>query len=74
MKLAPVQLGAAAAAMLLAMTTPSHAYLDPGSASMALQAIVAALAAGGATTAIYWNRLKTLFAGRKADSEQSKDK
>lgn len=43
----------------------SYAYLDPGSGSIILQAIIAAIAAGSVTIKIYWNKLIALFKKNK---------
>jgi hypothetical protein len=55
--------------LLFAATTPSYAYLDPGTASIVLQSIVAAFAAGAATIGIYWNRVKGIFRPRGSGSK-----
>ena len=44
------------------LTSSSHAYLDPGSSSIILQAILGAIAAAGATIGIYWKKFKNFFA------------
>ena len=36
----------------------AHAYLDPGTGSIILQAIIAAIATVGATASFYWGRIK----------------
>lgn len=43
------------------LITPSYAYLDPGSASVILQAILGGIAAAGATIALYWKKFKDFF-------------
>jgi|TARA_Y100000389_G_scaffold193940_1_gene223316 hypothetical protein len=43
------------------LITPSYAYLDPGSASVILQAILGGIAAAGATIALYWRKFKDFF-------------
>jgi|TARA_B100000787_G_C16001272_1_gene210175 hypothetical protein len=40
------------------LITPSFAYLDPGTGSMILQAILAFIAASIATLSFYWNKVK----------------
>lgn len=40
------------------LISPSYAYLDPGSASIILQAILGAIATVGATIALYWKKFK----------------
>ena len=44
-----------------AMLTPSQAYLDPGTGSIVLQAIIAFLAVIGSTTISFWKKLKKLY-------------
>ena len=50
--------------VLLLFSKPVHAYLDPGSGSMLIQAVLAVIAAVGVSIGIFWNRLRSLF-GRK---------
>ena len=40
------------------ITNSAYAYLDPGSASLILQGILAAIVGGIATIGIYWNKFK----------------
>ena len=44
-----------------AMLTPSQAYLDPGTGSIVLQAIIAFLAIIGSTTMNFWKKIKKLY-------------
>jgi len=39
----------------------AFAYLDPGTGSVILQAIIAAIATASATIAFYWRKFKLLF-------------
>jgi hypothetical protein len=48
-------------AFFAAFTAPSYAYLDPGSASIIITAILGGIAAVGYTTRLYWERFKDLF-------------
>ena len=45
----------------LAASGPAHAYLDPGSVSLAIQAIVAALAGAALTWKHWYWRLRSLL-------------
>ena len=45
----------------------AHAYIDPGSGSMILQAIVASIAAGFAFFSVFWQRIKVRFFSAKSD-------
>lgn len=42
------------------------AYLDPGSGSLILQALVGGVAAAGVTARLYWRRITRVF--RKSDA------
>lgn len=45
------------------------AYLDPGTGSMIVQGVLAAVAAVGVSAGIFWKKLKGLFGGRKGEGE-----
>ena len=42
-------------------STNSYAYIDPGSGSIILQAIIAAFAGAGTAITIYWKKVKLFF-------------
>ena len=44
--------------ILFSLTVPAHAYLDPGTGSLILQAILGFIAASIATLSFYWNKVK----------------
>ena len=48
---------------------PSYAYLDPGTGSIIIQSLIAAIAAGAIVTKTYWYRIKTFFSKSSADGE-----
>jgi len=51
----------------------ASAYIDPGSGSILLQALIGGLAAAGATLSIYWEKLKNFFSKKirkKEDDEK----
>lgn len=50
----------------------SYAYLDPGTGSIILQALAAALAAIITTVSVYWLKIKNFF--NKFFSQNNKDK
>ena len=43
------------------LTTNEHAYLDPGTGSIILQAIVGAFAAFFTSIYIFWNKVKNFY-------------
>jgi hypothetical protein len=51
----------AAVLFVSSLTGEVHAYLDPGTGSMAIQMVLAAIVGGLATVKIYWHRIQSLF-------------
>ena len=47
------------------------AYLDPGTGSLILQAVVAALAGAVVVATTYWQKIRSLFRRSSRDSESS---
>ena len=47
-----------------------YAYLDPGTGSMVVQAVLAAVAAVGVSIGIFWRRVKSIFS-RKSEKNGS---
>ena len=45
----------------LCSITAAHAYLDPGTGSIILQAILGFIAAAAATMSIYWEKFKSII-------------
>ena len=45
----------------MSFTTSSQAYLDPGTGSIIIQAILGFIAAAGATITVYWKKFKEFF-------------
>ena len=43
----------------------AHAYIDPGTGSMLLSGLVAAIAAAGAAISVYWSKIKSFFSKAK---------
>ncbi|HET7371537.1 MAG TPA: hypothetical protein VFL45_09730 [Gammaproteobacteria bacterium] len=54
-----------AAAIFGALAAPAYAYIDPGSGSMILQGVLAAIAAIAVTAKLWWHRLLVLLGIRK---------
>ncbi len=46
---------------LATYSVASHAYLDPGTASIILQGTIAAIAGAAITLKLYWYRIKSMF-------------
>lgn len=54
-----------ALAASLSITSPAHAYLDPGTGSMLLSAVIGVAAAVGLALKLFWYRLVGLLRGKK---------
>jgi hypothetical protein len=50
---------------VLLLSSDAYAYLDPGTGSLILQGLLAAIAAAAAAAALYWNRILLFFGIRK---------
>ncbi len=63
-------------ALPMLFTNSAYAYIDPGTGSVIIQALLAALVAIGASIGIFWNRVRSLFGwllGRKNSEGQCSD-
>ena len=56
---------AVCAVLVLFFSKNAYAYLDPGTGSMLLQGLIAAVAAGLIIIRTYWDRWKSLLSARK---------
>ena len=54
---------------LLVCSSQAFAYLDPGSASLIIQGLIAAIASSLAFVSLYWSKLKSFF-GKKTDNKE----
>lgn len=55
-------------------TRPAMAYIDPGSGSAIMSAIIGFLIAIGLAIKTYWYKLKSLFVGKRATGVRPEDK
>ncbi|HEY7460982.1 MAG TPA: hypothetical protein VIC59_03795 [Gemmatimonadota bacterium] len=55
--------------LLVGLPVPAHAYLDPGSGSMLLQALLGGIAGVTVLVKLYWRRLVARFGGDRAGRE-----
>jgi len=52
-------------AACLSITSPAYAYLDPGTGSMLLSAVIGVTAAVGLAVKMFWYRIVGLFRGKR---------
>lgn len=56
--------------LVLFSSTEAHAYLDPGTGSILIQGLIAAIAGGLFTLRMYWQKVKDFFSGSKDETEE----
>jgi hypothetical protein len=61
------------ASHLLSGLAAPELYLDPGSGSILLQLLLAALLGAGVLLRSQWSKIKTLFKGKDASNEDEDD-
>jgi hypothetical protein len=54
-------------------SAPAYAYLDPGTGSILVQALLAALAAGSAAVAAFWSQIRRFFSERRGSQPPADD-
>ena len=59
-------------ALLLAVAPNAFAYLDPGTGSMLIQGLIAAIAMAGVTARLYWHKLLVLIGARSEEPADAK--
>ena len=57
----------------LSLPLDAYAYLDPGTGSILIQGLIAAVATGLATAKFWWHRVKSFFTGGSQDEEESEE-
>jgi ribosomal protein L11 methylase PrmA len=57
--------------IVLLLSTNAYAYIDPGTASLMLQGILAAVATGLATVGIYFQKIKSFFTRKKVKKDDA---
>ena len=50
--------------------TNVHAYIDPGTGTIILQALIGGIVAAGAAVSFYWRKLKSFFSKKKNDEKK----
>jgi len=49
------------AACFVAVAKPAYAYIDPGTGSLVIQAVLAAVLTVGATVKVFWHQIKEKY-------------
>lgn len=56
--------------IVLTISAPLYAYLDPGTGSYVISVIIAGIISAGALIKIYWRKITGLISGKSATSEE----
>ena len=48
----------------------AHAYIDPGTGTIILQALIGGIVAAGAAVSLYWRKIKSFFSKKKNDEKK----
>ena len=51
----------------------AYAYIDPGTGSIMLQALIGGIAAAGAAISFYWSKIKSFFSKAKKNDKHPKN-
>jgi hypothetical protein len=55
----------------LSAVSPAYAYLDPGTGSMFLQAVIASLLAAATAVGVFWQKIKGFFSRQKKGKDDA---
>ena len=61
------------ALLVLGWTDEAHAYIDPGTGSLIVQSVVAAVVGSLMIAKVYWHKLKSLFSKKEDRSPTAED-
>ena len=59
--------------VLLLVSTPASAYIDPGTGSFLVQGIIAAVLGAAMVIRMYWQRIKSVLTGRSAKADDDEE-
>ena len=61
------------AVLSLIFTTPAHAYLDAGTASILLQGLLGGLAVAIASISVFWHKISNFLLGNKSKKKYEEE-
>lgn len=57
----------------LLVAAPAHAYIDPGTGSLLIQGIIAAVVGVGVAVKLFWHKIKAAVTGKSVDVDDEDD-
>lgn len=61
------------ALLIMLVSAPAYAYIDPGTGSFLVQGIIAAVIGIGVTGKLYWSKIKAMLTGKTIDEDDDDD-
>ncbi len=59
--------------LLMLISAPAFAYIDPGTGSFLVQGIIAAVIGIGVTGKLYWSKIKAMLTGKAIEEDDDDD-
>ncbi len=59
--------------LLMLISAPAFAYIDPGTGSFLVQGIIAAVIGIGVTGKLYWSKIKAKLTGKAIEEDDDDD-
>jgi hypothetical protein len=66
-----MSLALALLAVVLLFPAAAHAYVDPGTGSMVLQGVIAAVLGLGLTLKLYWRKIRKRLTGKRERDDET---
>lgn len=59
--------------VLMLVSVPAHAYIDPGTGSFLIQGIIAAVIGAGVVAKLFWHKIKAVITGKPIVEDDDDD-
>ena len=61
------------ALVLMLISTPAFAYIDPGTGSFLIQGLIAAVIGASVAIKLFWHKIKAVFTGKSLKEDDDDD-
>lgn len=59
--------------VFLLISAPAFAYIDPGTGSLVIQGVIAAVIGAGVVIKLFWHKIKAIVTGKAIDEDDDPD-
>jgi len=59
--------------VLMLVSAPAYAYIDPGTGSFLIQGIIAAVIGAGVVAKLFWHKIKAVITGKPIEEDDDDD-